>query len=112
MDADRLDALIASFARLEPPFSSLGTPFLVDTEATNAVVALGSAALPKLGEALAGKDANIAMYAAYCLGLIGDPAALPALLRARERYASHEPKQAGDYAVLSGIDRAVERLQA
>lgn len=105
-----IEELIASFAEHEPPFSSLGTPFLVDTEATDALVRIGGAAVPALEAALEDEDPKIAMYAAYSLGLIGDPSVLSALRRTRARYEAREPKQKGDYAVIGAVNRAEERL--
>jgi HEAT repeat protein len=105
-----LDRLIASFASLEPPASSLGAPILADTKETNAVVAMGAAAVPALTTALAGDDPKVAMYAAYCLGQIADEAALPELRRTRARYAAHEPKGEHDFAVLAALNRAEQQL--
>lgn len=104
------EELIASFAEHEPPFSSLGTPFLVDTEATDALVRKGAAAVPALEAALEDDDPKIVMYAAYCLGLIGDRPVLPALRRTRARYEARAPKQSEDYAVIGAVKRAEERL--
>ncbi|HSL00270.1 MAG TPA: HEAT repeat domain-containing protein [Rubrobacteraceae bacterium] len=105
-----IDQLIASFAEHEPPFSSLGTPFLVDTEETEALVRKGEAAVPALETALEDDDPSIVMYAAYCLGFIGDRSALPALRRTRARHEARAPMQAEDYAVISAISQAEERL--
>jgi HEAT repeat protein len=103
--------LIDSLAGQEPPFSSLGTPFLVDTEVTEALVRRGKAAVPALTEALEHGEAKTAMYAAYCLGQIGDPAALPALEATRDRYLAKEPKAEYDFGVVSAANRAIEQLQ-
>lgn len=105
-----IDELIASFAWREPPFSSLGMPFLADTEATDAIVRMGEAAVPALEAALGDDDPKIAMYAAYCLGLIGNPSVLPALGRTRVRYEAREPKRSEDYAVIGAVSQAEERL--
>ena len=104
------DELIASFAEHEPPFSSLGMPFLVDTEATDALVRRRDAAVPALEAALEDDNPKIVMYAAYCLGLIGDRSVLPALRRARARNEAREPKQSEDYAVIGAVSQAEERL--
>jgi HEAT repeat protein len=103
--------LIAALADQEPPFSSLGTPFLVDTEVTDALVRRGKAAVPALTDALEHGEPKIAMYAAYCLGQIGDPATLPALAAARDKYLAREPKAEYDFGVVSAASRAIEQLQ-
>lgn len=108
---DYIDKLIASFIQHEPPFSSLGTPFLVDTETTEALVRFGRAAIPALEAALESGNPKIVMYAAYCLGQIGDQTVLPSLQSVEERYANKEPKEKYDYSVLSAVGRAIERLQ-
>ncbi len=105
-----IDQLIASFAEHEPPLSSLGTPFLVDTEATEALVRMGDVAAPALEAALEDDNPKTVMYAAYCLDLIGVPSVLPALRRTRARYEAREPKQAEDYAVIGAVNQAEERL--
>jgi hypothetical protein len=105
-----IDQLIASFAEHQPPFSSLGTPFLVDTEATDALVRMGGAAAPALEAALEDDNPKIVMYAAYCLGLMGDPSVLPSLRHTRARYEAREPKRAEDYAVIGAVSEAEERL--
>lgn len=105
-----IDQLIASFAEHQPSFSSLGTPFLVDTEATEKLVRMGDAAVPALEAALEHDNPKIVKYAAYCLGLIGIPSVLPALRRTRARYEASEPKRAEDYAVIGAVNQAEERL--
>ncbi|HEX9990088.1 MAG TPA: hypothetical protein VGE45_16645 [Chloroflexia bacterium] len=103
--------LIESLADQEPPFSSLGTPFLVDNEVTEVLVGMGQAAVPALVEALRGRQPKVAMYAAYCLGQMGDLSIVPALLATREKYLMKEPKEEYDFGVMSAVDRAIERLQ-
>jgi hypothetical protein len=104
------DELIASFAEHEPPVSSMGTPFLVDTEATEVLVRKGEAAVPALEAALEDDDPRIVMYAAYCLGLIGDRSVLPALGRTRARFETCDPKRSEDYAVIGAVNQAEQRL--
>jgi len=106
----RIKRLIESLAQHQPPFSSLGTPFLADTAATEALVSMGSTAVPALLEALASDNPKPAMYAAYCLGLIGDRTALPALRRTDGYYMAKEPKEEYDYGAISAVRRAVECL--
>jgi HEAT repeat protein len=108
-DDEAIRRLIGALAAQQPAFSSLGTPFLVDTETTSALVALGAAAVPALTTAL-GADATTAMYAAYCLGQIGDRSALPALTQMRDSYAAKDPKAGDDYGALSAARRAIELL--
>ena len=105
-----IEQFISSFAEHQPPFSSLGTPFLVDTEATNALVAIGTAAVPALTAALAANNPKIAMYAAYCLGHIGDTSVLPALRQIVDHYAAKEPKEEYDFAVISAANQAITQF--
>jgi HEAT repeat protein len=107
-----MEELIASLAQIEPPFSSLGTPFFVDTEQTREIVHHGVAAVPALQAALGSADPTIVMYAAYCLGLIGERSALPSLLNTRTHYQTREPKQENDFAVISAVKQAEDRLRS
>lgn len=109
---ESIERLINSFADHEPPFFSLGTPFLVDTETTQALVRMGAAAIPALTRALKADNAKIAAYAAYCLGQMGDSSVLVALEQAREKYLTKEPKREYDYGVISAANRAIESLLA
>lgn len=102
--------LISSFAEHEPPLWNHGVPFLVDTLATQTLVQMGQEAVPGLIEGLDSENPKIAMYAAYCLGQIGDGSALPALRQARERYLAQEPKREYDFGVISAMDQAEEKL--
>lgn len=110
-DARSLEELIAEFARHEPPMESLGTPFITDTDTTRAIVRRGSAAVPALKAALRDTNSRIVMYAAYCLGLIGDPTVQSALRETREGYQAREPKQGLDFAVISSTSQALARLR-
>lgn len=110
VDEARIATLIRSFSGHEPPFSSLGTAFLVDTQTTQRLVEFGAKAVPQLLEGLNAHDPKTAMYSAYCLGQIGDRMVLPALRQARERYMAHEPKHEYDFTVISAIAQAEEAL--
>jgi len=50
--------------------------------AAEALAALGLAALPALLSALGDDDPRLRMWAAYTLGVLGDPGAIPALIPA------------------------------
>jgi HEAT repeat protein len=50
--------------------------------AAEALAALGPAALPALLSALGDPDPRLRMWAAYTLGVLGDPGAVPALISA------------------------------
>ena len=50
--------------------------------ASEALAALGPAALPALLSALGDPDPRLRMWAAYTLGVLGDPGAVPALIAA------------------------------
>ncbi len=110
VDEGRIAALIRSFSDHEPPFSSLGTAFFVDTETTRRLVEFGAKAVSQLIEGLNAPDPKVAIYCAYCLRQIGDRAALPALREARERYLAHEPKGEYDFSVISAIGQSEEAL--
>jgi HEAT repeat protein len=101
---------IRALADQAPPFTSLGTPFLTDTEATRSLVNIGASAVPALVHALDHENAKVVMYAAYCLGLIGDRSAIPALRRVKEKYSRREPRTEYDFGVISAVNKAEERL--
>ncbi|MCX7114206.1 MAG: hypothetical protein NTX45_29880 [Proteobacteria bacterium] len=82
----------------------------MDTETTDALIRMGAGVVPKLEAALVSDDPKIVMYVAYCLGLIGDDTALPTLQHTRAKYIDREPKQQYDFAVISAINKAEERL--
>jgi HEAT repeat protein len=102
--------LIQTLAEEEPAFFSLGTPVLVDGDATRALVADGRDAVPQLIRALEADDPKVAMYAAYCLGQIGDPSAAPHLRSLSSRYAAKEPASEYDTGVASVATAAADRL--
>ncbi|HET7328225.1 MAG TPA: hypothetical protein VFJ14_13175 [Nocardioidaceae bacterium] len=104
--------LVARLAEETPPFSSLGTPMPADTELTDALVRRGPSAVPALLDGLATGNTTIAMYSAYCLGLIGDATCIPALLAASERYRTRERHEQSDYGVVGAAEEAVRRLSA
>jgi len=108
---NKIGRLIDSLADQEPLFFSLGTPIVTDNEVTDDLIAWGKAAIPALTAALEHGEPKIAMYAAYCLGQIGDSAALPALEATREKYLAKEPKAEYDFGVVSASNRAIEQLQ-
>jgi hypothetical protein len=108
--AENIKGLISSFAHHEPPFTSLGTPFLVDTETTQALVKIGKPALPALIEALDSQDPKIVMYAAYCIGQIGYSYVLPELRRTKHRFIAKEPKVEYDFGVISAINQAEDKM--
>ncbi|OYY68097.1 HEAT repeat domain-containing protein [Sphingomonas sp. 28-63-12] len=108
--AEDFERLIGALGAIDPPFSSLGTPFLVDTRETAALVQHGSLAVTALEAALSSANPTIAMYAAYCLGLIGDARAVPTLREALRRHRDNQPKTSSDFAIESAIAGALNRL--
>jgi HEAT repeat protein len=104
-----LPSLIGLLAHIEPPFSSLGVAFLVDTDVTSELVRRGAEAGPALTAALSSPNTRTVAYAAYCLGQIGDPAALPPLRQARRRLESAPPVE-HDFTAISAVAQAEERL--
>lgn len=108
-DDTELRQLIGALALIEPVIS-LGTPLLTDTPTTDALVACGARALPSLEAALAQGEARVAMYAAHCLGRIGDPAPLATLQATLQRYVGKLPKEAFDFGVIAAARQAVTRL--
>ena len=109
-DKEKIERLIRSFADHEPVFGNLGTAFPIDSEATEALVQMGSRAVPALVKSLDSENPKIILYAAYCLGQIGDPSALTALRQTAERHSSKEPKGEFDFAVVSAASRAIDSL--
>ena len=105
-----IQALIQHLAKEEPVAMSLGTPFLADSETTDALVAIGSPAVPFLIEALKSDNGRIVMYAAYTLGLIGDSRAVPGLVRLRDIYLEEGTQHAESSGILSAANTALERL--
>jgi HEAT repeat protein len=106
-----IEELIRLLNDQEPPFSSLGTPFLVDNEVTGALVKIGARGVPTFIKALQNKQPKIIMYVAYCLGQIGDSSAVSALHKTRQKYLTKEPKEELDFGVVSACTQAIERLQ-
>ncbi len=111
-DPETIKQLIDSFAEQEPPLWMQGTPLLADTEATESLVRMGRAAVPALVNALDAQNPKIVMYAAFCLGLIGDRSALPALERTKGKYVALEPKGEYSFGVISAVNRALDNLSA
>ncbi len=89
---------------------SLGTPLLADTPTTDALVGCGSQALGILEVALSDGEPRVAMYAAYCLGRIGDPRAVATLSAVLTRYKQKVPRQPFDFGVISAATQAIQRL--
>lgn len=112
MTEEERSRLIEALAEEEPAFFSLGTPVLADGDVTRALVADGQAAVPQLVRALEGDDSKIAMFAAYCLGQIGDRSAVPHLLSLRSRYTAKEPTSEFDLGAVSAATAALDRLVA
>jgi HEAT repeat protein len=111
-DQETIKRLIDSFAGQEPPLWMQGTPLLADTEATESLVRMGHTAVPALVNALDAQNPKIVMYAAFCLGLIGDRSALAALERTKGEYAAIEPKGQYGFGVISTVNRALDNLLA
>jgi HEAT repeat protein len=109
-EKEEIEKWIEALVDLEPPFTSLGAPFLVDTEATQALVEMGEIAVPALVDALGNENSKVVMYAAYCLGLIGDPSVVPQLRRIQENFASREPRSEYDFGVIGAAKQAEQRL--
>lgn len=109
-NAAEIQRLIDALESLEPAMHSLGTPLLADTPTTDALVACGSSARGALEAVLVEGTPHAAMYAAHCLGRIGDAAALPALEAAVARYVAKTPKEGDDFGVISAGRQAIERL--
>lgn len=110
LNRETIKKLICSFADYEPLFASLGTPFLVDTQATEALVQMGITAVPALLKALDAENSKIVMYAAYCLGQIGDRSVLQKLQQTKEKFRVKEPKNEYDFAVIGAINQAEEKF--
>lgn len=111
-DPRAIKRLIARFSDLEPAFSSLGAPFLVDADETRAVIACGAQALEPLLDALDSDDPKIVMYAAYCLGAIGGAETLEPLHRLVLAQESKVEKGPSDQAVLNAAAHASAEIRA
>jgi len=109
-DKGEIDRWIEALADIDPPFTSLGTPFLVDAEATQALVEMGEIAVPALVEALGNENAKVVMYAAYCLGSIGDRSVVPLLRRIQEDFAKRRPESEYGFGVIGAAKVAEQRL--
>jgi len=111
-DPHSIRQLIESFRNLEPAFSSLGAPFLVDADETRAVIECGSRALEPLLDALASDHPKIVMYAAYCLGAIGNGDTLEPLDRLVLAQESKLEKGPYDQAALNAAAHAAAAIRA
>ncbi|HEU0083723.1 MAG TPA: hypothetical protein VFQ87_12705 [Bradyrhizobium sp.] len=101
--------LIESFAGA-PLVSSLGTLTPIDTDAVQTLLKMGKEVAPSLVAALSADTPAIVIYAAYCLGQIGDTSVLPRLQEVQEAYLARNPKSEFDFSVANAVRRAIESL--
>lgn len=109
--AEEVDRLLAEMEREEPVSDELGTPDLVETDASRRLVAMGSAAVPPLLEHLRrGISARRAAYAVRALARIGDPRVLPELQALRARHQALDQPGEWDFAVIGQCTLAIRAL--
>ncbi len=108
-DEASVKRLIDSFENA-PLVGSLGTLSPIDIEATQSLVKMGKDAVPELAAALGADKPTIVIYAAYCLGQIGETSVLPRLKQVQDVYSAKEPKGAFDFSVANTARRAIESL--
>lgn len=104
--------LIGKLDALEPAAFELGTPVIVNTEETSAIISLGEKAVEPLIDALPSGSRKIIAYAAFCLGKIGDARALTPLEAIRRQYDQKMKKESDDYFVLGAVQSALDELNA
>lgn len=108
---DEVDALVAALDDQRPLSYDLGTPELFEVEPVRRLVALGSAAVPRLLAHLGGGAPKLrTAYVVMALGLIGDADALGPLRETCDAVRARAAKDELDHAVLGQCDEAIRRL--
>lgn len=102
--------LIARGELEEAPFTSLGTPYVGLDAFTREIIHLGNAAVEPLIELLPKVSARGAASAAYCLGKLGEPSAIPVLKETLAQYEAKPVKTPDDYAFIGNARTAVMLL--
>jgi hypothetical protein len=109
--ADRVDKLLGELEGVEPPFESLGTPVLGESDALDKLVSMGAEIVPLLVERtrenVGGKKLA---YIALVLSRIGERQAAEPLRALRARLQAWPAKDQWDYAAIGQCDIALARL--
>ncbi|HBB35197.1 MAG TPA: hypothetical protein DDZ80_03950 [Cyanobacteria bacterium UBA8803] len=103
--------LITQCEEAEPPFDSLGTPYVGISEETQNVIDMGSTAVPALCELLPTATAHAAACIAFCLGRLGDSRAIPVLEQMLARYENKKDKSPFDYAFIGNAREALQLIR-
>jgi hypothetical protein len=106
----KIRALIANCENAEPPFSSLGTPFVGQEEATQEILELGATAVEPLLELLPTAGPHAAACIAFCLGQLGDRRAVRPLQQALSWYEAKTLKGSFDFAFIGNARAALAQL--
>jgi hypothetical protein len=111
MNLNEISKIIADCESEEPPFSSLGTPYIGENSAALKIIAMGTSAAPGLCDLLPGSSPKAAACIAYCLGRIGDNATLIKLEDTLLIYENKNPKGPYDYAFIGNAKEAIRLLK-
>ena len=105
-----VDRLLNALENQEVPIYELGTPDLLETEDTNALINMGQKIVPYLVMRSEESPSKTTAYIVYILGRLGDRNVVPHLLKLRERFQKLDAKTEWDYAVIGQCNLAIERL--
>ena len=109
--ADNVDRLLGELEKVEPPFETLGTPVLGETDAVKRLVLMGGKIVPNLLERTKETSSPKRLaYIALILGRIGDQRAVEPLRVLRARFQGQASKSMWDYAVIGQCDVALSKL--
>jgi HEAT repeat protein len=108
--AEKIRRLIAACEQEEPPFSSLGTPYVGLNKAAQEIIDLGSAAIAPLLALLPSALPHSAASIAFCLGQLGDRKAIPLLKETLNQYEAKQEKGPYDYAFIGNARTALDML--
>ncbi len=107
---EKVRKLIAQCERVEPPFTSLGTPYVGLDKESQKVIDLGTDAVPYLCELIPSATPHAAAYIAFCLGQLGDSRAIPMLKETLDRFEKKKDKGPFDYAFIGNAREALQRI--
>jgi hypothetical protein len=108
--AEKIRRLVAACEQEEPPFSSLGTPYVGLDQYTQEIINLGALAVMPLLDLLPSAFPHSAASIAFCLGQLGDQRAIPLLKETLNRYEKKQEKGPYDYAFIGNARAALNLL--
>ncbi len=108
--AERIRSLVAACEKAQPPFSSLGTPYVGLDETSQEIIGLGTQAVDPLVHLLPHASPHAAACIAFCLGQIGDRRAIRPLEQALARCEARAEKDAYDFAFIGNARAALEQI--